>query len=78
MLFSCGFPSYEPLEAVDHVFLRVVLVPPEWMAFNEFGGWITAVETKESDSLKYFEAAIWEEKNAVYLYEFPNELITFP
>ena len=53
--------------------LRVVRVTEDWMPFASTGGWTHAVELKESETLKYYEAAIWEETDSVHLYEFPNE-----
>lgn len=43
------------------------------MPFASTGGWAQAVIRKESRSLKYYEAAIWEETDSVHLYEFPND-----
>ena len=42
------------------------------MPYASTDGWTAAVPLKESDTLKYFEAAIWEETDSVHLYEFPN------
>ena len=56
-----------------HVMLRVVRVTEDWMPFASTGGWTAAVERKESETLKYYEAAIWEETASVHLYEFPND-----
>ena len=54
-----------------NVALRTVYVPPEWHGFvHDGGGWPSAVPVKESQNLKYFEAAVWVEKRAVHLYEF--------
>ena len=56
-----------------NVIVRVVVVNPEqWHSFDVRGGWPAALETRESDSLKYFEVAIWEEIDAVHFYEFDN------
>ena len=35
--------------------------------------WPTAVPLKESEILKYYEVAIWDETSSVHLYEFSNE-----
>ncbi len=57
-----------------NVILRVVRVAPDWHAYEILsGGWPAAVPVKESESLKWFEVAIWEETEAVHLYEFDNE-----
>ena len=56
-----------------HVMLRVVLVTPDWMPFASTDGWTRAVSVKESDVLKYYETAIWEETTSVHLYAFPND-----
>ena len=53
--------------------LRVVRVTEDWMAFSGWGGWPAAVSTKESEILKYYEVAIWEETSSVHLYEFTND-----
>ncbi len=55
-----------------HVMLRVVRVTPDWMPFASTDGWTQAVSVKESDVLKYYEAAIWEETSSVHLYAFSN------
>lgn len=60
----------------DHnVALRVVSVTPNWhdYALETGGGWPSALTNhRESQHLKYYEAAIWQERNAVHLYAFPN------
>ena len=62
-----------PAKRDHNVILRVVRVPPEWSPFvYEGGGWASAVMVRESESLKYFEAAIWLEERAIHLYEFDN------
>ena len=65
----------EQASSLDHnVILRVVRVTPDWHAYDiSGGGWPAAVPDKESESLKYFEVAIWEETEAIHLYEFDNE-----
>ncbi len=55
-----------------NVMLRVVRVTPEWMPYASTGGWTQAVSVKESDVLKFYEAAIWEETSSVHLYAFSN------
>ena len=55
-----------------NVMLRVVRVTPEWMPYASTGGWTEAVSVKESDVLKFYEAAIWEETSSVHLYAFSN------
>ena len=56
-----------------HVFLRVVLVTEEWVPFSSAGGWTGAAPQKESGTLRFYEAAIWEETGSVHLYAFPND-----
>ena len=56
-----------------NVMLRVVRVTPDWHAYEiPGGGWPSAVPVKESESLKWFEVAIWEETEAIHMYEFDN------
>ncbi|MXY21989.1 MAG: hypothetical protein F4Y49_11730 [Dehalococcoidia bacterium] len=43
------------------------------MAYASTSGWTAAAEPKESGTLKYYEAAIWEETDSVHLYAFPND-----
>ena len=59
-----------------HVMLRVVRVTPDWMPFASTDGWTQAVSVKESDVLKYYEAAIWEETPSVHLLHSP--IVTMP
>ena len=66
------FGADEP-SRVHNVMVRVVVVDPDWHPFEVIGGWPDAVEIKESDSLKYFEVAIWEDVSAIHFYEFDNE-----
>ena len=62
-----------------NVMLRVVRVTPDWMSYATVnGGWPAAVDRRESDHLKYFEAAIWEETESVHLYEFDNDFDPSP
>ena len=37
------------------------------------GRWTEAAPQKESPTLRYYEAAIWEETDSVHLYAFPND-----
>ena len=61
-------------ETADHnVMLRVVRVTPDWMPFTSIGGWTQAVPLKESEILRYYEVAIWDETSSVHLYELPND-----
>ena len=62
--------SYAPQ---PHIMLRVVLVTEDWTPFAGRGGWMSAVSQRESASLKFYEAAIWEEIDAVHLYAFTND-----
>jgi hypothetical protein len=45
------------------------------MSYASSGGWASAVKAgyKESESVKYYEVAIWEETASVHLYAFDNE-----
>lgn len=65
--------NFSHAEDIPNIMLRVVYVPTEWMKFEDIGGWDAAVLVKESENLKYYEATIWEDINAVHLYEFSNE-----
>ena len=56
-----------------NVMLRVVRVTTDWMPFASTGGWPQAVRLKESEVLKYYEVAIWEETSSVHFYVFPND-----
>ena len=62
--------SYAPQ---PHIMLRVVLVTEDWTPFAGRGGWMSAVLQRESASLRFYEAAIWEEIDAVHLYAFTND-----
>ena len=62
--------SYAPQ---PHIMLRVVLATKDWTPFSGAGGWVSAVSQRESASLRFYEAAIWEEIDAVHLYAFTNE-----
>ena len=63
----------KPFPERTHVILRVVQVTEDWVPFSVAGGWTQAVIQKESDVLRYYEAAIWEETDSVHLYAFPND-----
>ncbi|MXX98184.1 MAG: hypothetical protein F4065_06740 [Rhodothermaceae bacterium] len=69
------FPTISTLgQATSHnVILRVVRVTTDWMPYASTGGWTSAAERKESNALKFYEVAIWEEISTVHLYAFPNE-----
>ena len=78
-----GSPNLSAMPAAsmmrDHnVVLRVVRVTPDWMPYASTDGWTAAVVQKESDHLKYFEAAIWEETASIHLYEFDNDFDPHP
>ena len=68
-----GGTSPPPPVSVPNVMLRVVRVTPDWMPFASASGWTQAVLLKESEVLKYYEVAIWEETSSVHLYELPND-----
>ena len=55
--------------------VRVVQVTPDWHAYDVEGGggWPAAVPIRESDVLKFFEVAIWEETKSIHFYEFDND-----
>ena len=69
------FPTVSTVgQATSHnVILRVVRVTTDWMPYTSTNGWASAVKLRESDALKFYEVAIWEEISAVHLYAFPNE-----
>lgn len=60
-----------------HVMLRVVYVTEDWMSYNSLSGWDRAVTLKESNQLKYYEVAIWEETESVHLYAFDEDYNPF-
>ncbi len=62
-----------------NVILRVVRVTKDWMPYASTGGWTMAVKNgfKESEAVKYYEVAIWEETASVHLYAFDNEYDPF-
>ena len=70
---SAGDTAPPPPVSVPNVMLRVVRVTPDWMPFASAGGWPAAVPLRESEVLKFYEVAIWEERAAVHLYAFPND-----
>ncbi len=59
--------------AHHNVMVRVVRVTPDWHAYEGGGGWPAAVPIRESDVLKFFEVAIWEETKSIHFYEFDND-----
>jgi hypothetical protein len=61
-----------PINNGHNVMLRVVLVTEDWMPFAS-SAWSSAVPLKETENLKYYEAAIWEETQSVHLYAFPSD-----
>ena len=62
----------ENKDQYDHyVVLSVISV--DWQNFDEHGGgWSSAIEIKENEFVKYYEATIWEDLNSVHLYAFDN------
>ena len=70
---SLGLQVCTSTTGQTHVMLRVVQVTEDWVPFSSAGGWTQAVLQKESDVLRYYEAAIWEETDSVHLYAFPND-----
>ena len=67
-------PGLENREPHHNVIVRVVRVTPDWHGYViRGGGWPSAVPVKESDVLKYFEVAIWEETMSIHFYEFDND-----
>ena len=69
--------SAEEIARAHNVIVRVVVVDPGWHGFDVVGGWPAAVAVRESESLKYFEVAVWEERNAIHFYEFDNNFDPF-
>jgi hypothetical protein len=59
--------------AIDHIIMSVVYVTKEWNLFLEVAGWPHAVQNKESQGVKFYEAAIWEDTMAIHLYAFPGD-----
>ncbi len=64
-------------DAEQHVILRVVYVTEDWVAYDELSAWDRAVDIKESDHVKYYEVAIWEETESVHLYAFDDAYSPF-
>mgnify|MGYP000586752500 CR=1 FL=1 len=62
-----------------NIILRVVRVTEDWMPYASTDGWTNAVKAgnKETESVKYFEVAIWEETDSIHLYAFDNEFDPF-
>lgn len=54
------------------IMVRVVKVTPEWIPFWNTNAWTKAVPIKESNQLKYFEVAYWEETKSIHFYEFDD------
>ena len=67
----------DEITRAHNVIVRVVVVDPGWHGFDVRGGWPAAVEVRESESLKYFEVAVWEERSAIHFYEFDNSFDPF-
>ncbi|MXW41858.1 MAG: hypothetical protein F4138_01445 [Acidimicrobiia bacterium] len=56
-----------------HVRLHALLVNDDWAPFVHIGdGWERNISFRESPNMKYFEAVVWSDENAVHLYEFDN------
>ena len=72
-----GATSAEEITRAHNVIVRVVVVDPGWHEFDVRGGWPAAVPVRESESLKYFEVAVWEERGAIHFYEFDNRFDPF-
>ena len=69
------FNHFEALAYNHTVIIRVVRVTEDWMSFSDLSGWDMAAAPKVSNSLKYFDVAIWEETSSIHLYEFPNSYV---
>ncbi len=67
-LYVCLAPASQ-----SHIILRVVSVTEDWVPFDTLLGWTEAVTQRESETLRYYEAAIWEQTGTVHLYAFPND-----
>ena len=65
-------PIGNPFPPQPNVILRVVFVTEDWMPFHETA-WSSEVPRKESEVLRFYEAAIWEETESVHLYAFPDD-----
>ena len=79
VLYFKGEPVCELEPAYGHnVVVRVVRVTPDWHGYHvRRGGWPAAVSMRESDALKFFEVAIWEETKSINFYEFDNDFDPF-
>ncbi len=79
LCFSAPLLASQPIfydafkDAEQHIILRVVYVTEDWIAYDELNAWDRAVEIKESDHVKYYEVAIWEETESVHLYAFDDQ-----
>jgi len=58
----------------DHyVIIRAVHVEESWLTFvHNGGGFSQAMPTKENDSVKVYDVAIWEDGDAIHVYDFDN------
>ena len=74
---TASVTSAEKITRAHNVIVRVVVVDPGWHGFDVRGGWPAAVPVRESESLKYFEVAVWEERGAIHFYEFDNRFDPF-
>ena len=72
-----GIATPEPIFS-HNVMVRVVRVTPDWHGYDTNGGWLSAVRVRESDALKFFEVAIWEETKSIHFYEFDNDFDPIP
>jgi hypothetical protein len=66
-------PTPRDPNAIDHIILSVVYVTKEWMPFTDICGWTQAVPVRESQGVKFYEAAIWEDTMSIHLYAFSND-----
>ncbi len=60
---------------LENIMLRVVYVTEDWIPYASTDGWTNAVKAghKQSESMKYYEVAIWEETGSIHLYAFDND-----
>jgi hypothetical protein len=66
-------PTPRDPNVIDHIILSVVYVTKEWSPFTDISGWTQAVPVRESQGVKFYEAAIWEDTMSIHLYAFPND-----
>lgn len=59
---------------VENIMVRVVSVTPDWMTYSSGAdAFFSAAPLKESESLKFYDIAIWEDNNSIQLYMVTND-----